>query len=64
MGYVSAAQGNGLVVSTTKGLWVYAMIAVPLVIVTMGVYFVFEIVNSKINSHKNRVATEKILDVV
>ncbi len=64
MGYVSTAQADGLVVSTTKGLWVYAMIAVPLVIVTMGVYLAFEIVNSRRNARNNKAAAEKASDVV
>ena len=45
MGYVHTEQGKDFVVSTTKGLLVYTIIAVPLVMVTMGVYLCFEIVN-------------------
>ena len=43
MGYVNTEKGNGLAVSTTKGLLVYTAIAIPLVVVTMGVYFCFEL---------------------
>ena len=52
MGYVNTKQGNDLVVSTTKGLLVYTVIAIPLVVVTMGVYFCFELVNRRSESRK------------
>ena len=47
MGNVSAEQGNGLVVSATKGLLVYAAITLPLVAVTMGTYLLFEFFNQR-----------------
>ena len=42
MGYISAKQGEGFIVSATKGLWVYWAIAIPLVVVTMGAYIIYE----------------------
>ena len=44
MGYVNTEKGKGFAVSTTKGLLVYTVIAIPLVVVTMGIYFCFELV--------------------
>ena len=56
MGYVSAEQGTGLVASATKGLMVYAVITIPLVLVTMGTYLLFEHFN-----RRSRFRTEKIM---
>ena len=64
MGYVSTAQQNGLVVSATKGLLVYAVIAIPLVLVTMGTYFLFELVNRGPRSRVKQDSLEKPLEVV
>ena len=64
MGYVSTAQQNGLVVSATKGLWVYAIITVPLVILTMGIYFCFELVNRRLRSRKKSSASEMAINKV
>ncbi len=61
MGYVSAEQENGLVVSTTKGLLVYTAIALPLVVVTMGVYFCFEIVNRRSEARRNADPTAQMM---
>ena len=58
MGYVNTEQGDGLVVSSTKGLLVYTSIAIPLVVVTMGVYFSFELVNRRSESRKKDSTTE------
>ena len=44
MGYVNTEKGKGFAVSTTKGLLVYTVIAIPLVVVTMGLYICFELV--------------------
>ena len=57
MGYVYTEQGNGLVVSTTKGLLLFTAIAIPLVVVTMGVYFCFELANRRLESRKGAAAT-------
>ncbi len=58
MGYVNTEQGDGLVVSSTKGLLVYTSIAIPLVVVTMGVYFSFELVNRRSESRKKDSTTQ------
>ncbi len=58
MGYVNTEQGDGLVVSSTKGLLVYTSIAIPLVVVTMGVYFSFELVNRRSESRKKDTTTQ------
>ena len=42
MGYISTKQGEGFIVSATKGIWVYWAIAVPLVTITMGAYYLYE----------------------
>ena len=63
MGYVSAAQQSGLVISATKGLWIYAIITVPLIVITMGVYLILEFVNRKLQGKKH--ASQQItLDIV
>ncbi|KAL2054284.1 hypothetical protein ABVK25_005425 [Lepraria finkii] len=64
MGYVSTAQQNGLVVSATKGLWVYAIITAPLVIVTMGIYFAYELLSRRSESRKNRTIPEQRFHIV
>ncbi len=58
MGYVNTERGDGLVVSSTKGLLVYTSIAIPLVVVTMGVYFSFELVNRRSESRKKDTTTQ------
>ena len=64
MGYVSTAQQNGLVVSATKGLWVYAIIAAPLVTVTMGIYFAYELLSRRLESRKNKIILEQRFHIV
>ena len=58
MGYVNTEQGKEFIISTTKGLLVYTVIAVPLVVMTMGVYFCFELVNRRSESRKRDATTQ------
>ena len=54
MGYISAKQGEGFIVSATKGLWLYWVIAVPLVVLTMGSYIVYEMLRLRLRCCKQR----------
>lgn len=47
MGYISVVQADGFTVVATKNLLLYAILAIPLVIVTMAIYFAFELLNRK-----------------
>ena len=62
MGYVNTEQGKDFVASTTKGLWVYSIIAIPLVVVTMGLYLCFELVNNRRSESRKRDATSQIMN--
>ena len=42
MGYVSVAKGKGFIVLASKDLWVFGAIAIPLVVLTTGVYLAYE----------------------
>ncbi len=64
MGYVSTTQQDGLVVSATKGLLVYAIITVPLVLVTMGTYFIFELANRRLMSQAGKTASKESSEMV
>ena len=35
MGYIDVAQSAGLPVSVTKGMWLYIIIAIPLIVMTI-----------------------------
>lgn len=64
MGYVSAIPEDGLVVSTTKGLWVYTIIAIPLVIVTMAIYSGYEAVNRRVARRDERTTQQSLSNAV
>ena len=64
MGYISTSQQSGLVVSATKGLLVYAMITIPLVLVTMGTYFLCELVNQRFMLRAKKTTSEKSFEIV
>lgn len=64
MGYVVAAQQSGLVISATKGLWIYAIITIPLVVITIGIYFVFEFVNGRWRHSRKHSIQGNSLDTV
>ncbi|KAL6718833.1 hypothetical protein ACLMJK_003067 [Lecanora helva] len=60
MGYISTREGEKFGMSASKGLLIYAIIAVPLVLVTMGVYLFFELFNQTIRrSRKKQTVVEK-----
>ena len=43
MGYVTVPQNKGFVVSAQKGVWLYALLAFPLILSTLGILFLLEI---------------------
>ncbi len=43
LGYVTVAQKGGFVVSAQKGVWLYALLAFPLILSTLGILVVLEI---------------------
>jgi len=47
MGYISVADTGGFNVSATKGLLFYAILAIPLVSLTVAIYFLSELVNKR-----------------
>jgi hypothetical protein len=47
MGYISVADGEGFSVVVSKGLVFYAILAIPLVIITVAIYLVSEILNRR-----------------
>ena len=47
MGYISVADTGGFNVSATKGLVFYAILAIPLVSLTVAIYFLSELVNRR-----------------
>ena len=66
MGYVSVAKGKGFIVSASKELWVFGAIAIPLVVLTMGVYLAYEVSSECFNLRKISVAEsaeQRILDI-
>ena len=42
MGYVTVTQKEGFVVSAQKGVWLYALLALPLIVSTLGILVVLE----------------------
>lgn len=47
MGYVFVTEENNFKIHATADLWLYAIFAVPLLIVTMSIYVVFELLNQR-----------------
>ncbi len=64
MGYISTTQQDCLSISATKVLLVYAIITVPLVLVTMGTYFLFELVNRRLKSPERKTPSKESFEMV
>ena len=47
MGYVNVTQSGGLLVSVSKGFWLYMSIAMPLIVLTIGIFFWAELLSRK-----------------
>ena len=47
MGYVDVAQSGGLPVSVSKGFWLYMSIAMPLIVLTIAIFFWAELLSRK-----------------
>jgi len=47
MGYISVANADGFEVTADKSLWFYAILATPLVVLTIVIYFVCERISRK-----------------
>lgn len=66
MGYVSVAKGKGFIVSASKDLWVFGAIAIPLVVLTMGVYLAYEVSRECFSLRKISIAEsaeQRIIDI-
>ena len=42
MGYVTVKQNEGFVISAQKGVWLYALLAFPLILSTLSILVVLE----------------------
>jgi len=47
MGYITVADTGGLNITATKGLVFYAILAIPLVSLTIAIYFLSEVINRR-----------------
>jgi hypothetical protein len=47
MGYLKTVEGGGFSVTATNGLWLYAILALPLVVLTFVVYALSEMYNRR-----------------
>jgi lipoprotein signal peptidase len=62
MGYLKVDDGAGFSVAGTKGLWLYAILAIPLILLTFAVYFLSELHNRRNPARRWEVVeeTEKV----
>jgi len=47
MGFIKVSQTEGFEISADKGLWLFAILAIPLVIITVAIYALFEFSNRR-----------------
>jgi hypothetical protein len=47
MGYITVADAPGFSVTATKNLWLYAILAIPLAIITFAIYFASEFLSKR-----------------
>ena len=47
MGYVSVIQGTNFTLAATRDLWVYAILAIPLIGTTLLIYTIVEMRNKR-----------------
>jgi len=64
MGYISVAETDGFSVIATKGLWFYAILAIPLVIITLAIYFLSELFSRRAARRQKSWITQDIISKV
>jgi len=64
MGYISVAETDGFSVIASKSLWFYAVLAIPLVIITLAIYLLSELFSQRAARRQKSWATRDIVSKV